>query len=56
MNFITSGWNSSIENEFAESVERDLEEKINEAKKVIVERNKNKLKFIIYTENKDGGI
>ena len=46
----------ATENQFAFEIEEALEEKLQQAKKVVVEKNKNKLKLIVYREEKDGGI
>ena len=40
----------------ADIIEQELQGKLNEAKRVMIEKAKNKIKFITYRENRDGGI
>lgn len=56
IHFAIFDWNFSTENQFALSIEENLEQKIKEAKKLIIEKKKDRFKLIAYRENKDGGI
>lgn len=49
-------WTFSVENQLAQQIETLLEERINEAKKIVIEKNQKRFKFIMYRDEADGGI